>query len=174
MKLRHVDKPQYRKMTNQVQFGVIAILAISSLVFGQMLIAILSSATVVAGQPTGNFYFNFGGVIMGLMLCTLVVKHGRKKPQYADVYYVWQLKQLQNKIYRKLNAVQQAAADNNVNALTILCFYYKSLAVVYELDNNTLTMTEVNRQVSLLEQQIQDSHLSCNADDFSVELLSDF
>lgn len=174
MKLRHVDKPQYRKMTNQVQFGVIAILAISSLVFGQMLIALLSSATVVSGQPTGNFYFNFGGVIMGLMLCTLVVKHGRKKPQYADVYYIWQLKQLQNKIYRKLNAVQQAAADNNVNALTILCFYYQSLAIVYELDNNTLTMTEVNRQISLLEQQIQDKNLSCNADDFKVELLGDF
>ncbi|WP_434950306.1 DUF3087 family protein [Shewanella sp. HL-SH4] len=174
MKLRHVDKPQYRKMTNQVQFGIIAILAISSLVFGQMLIAILSSATVVAGQPTGNFYFNFGGVIMGLMLCTLVVKHGRKKPQYADVYYVWQLKQLQNKIYRKLNAIQQAAADNNVNALTILCFYYQSLAIVYELDNNTLTMTEVNRQISVLEQQIQDKNLSCNADDFSVEQLGDF
>ena len=59
MRLRHVDKPQYRKMTNQVQVGLIAILAISSVVFGQILIALLGSASVEAGQPTGNFYFTF-------------------------------------------------------------------------------------------------------------------
>lgn len=174
MRLRHVDKPQYRKMTNQVQIGLIAILAISSVVFGQILIALLGSASVEAGQPTGNFYFNFAGVILGLMLCTLVVKYGRVKPQYTDVYYVFQLKQLQNKIYRKLNAVQKSAADNNHDALVILCFYYQSLALVYELDNNTLTITEVNKQIAALEKQITDNQLTCDVSEFDIKLLGRF
>ncbi|MCL1141099.1 DUF3087 domain-containing protein [Shewanella gaetbuli] len=174
MKLRQVDKPQYRKVSNQVQFGLIAILAISSVIFGQILIALLGNATVEVGQPTGNFYFNFGGVILGLMLCTFVVKHFREKPQYADVFYVWQLKQLQNKIFRKLNAVQAGAADNDVKALTILCFYYQSLALVYELDNNTLTMSEVNKQLAQLKQQIDDHNLTVNVDEFEPALLADF
>ena len=174
MRLRHVDKPQYRKMTNQVQVGLIAILAISSVVFGQILIALLGSTSVEAGQPTGNFYFNFAGVILGLMLCTLVVKYGREKPQYSDVYYVFQLKQLQNKIYRKLNAVQKSAAENNHDALVILCFYYQSLALVYELDNNTLTITEVNKQIAALEKQIADNQLTCDVSEFDIKLLARF
>lgn len=174
MKLVQVDKAQYRKMTNQVQFGLIAILAISSLAFGQILIAFLGAEPVVSGEPTGNFYFNFGGVILGLMLCTFVVKHGRKKPQYADVYYVWQLKQLQNKIFRKLNAVQQVASNNDAQALTILLFYYQSLALVYQLDNNTLTLSDVNRELDKLTQQIETNGLVCNVDDFRSDWLAKY
>ncbi|QIR15754.1 DUF3087 domain-containing protein [Shewanella aestuarii] len=174
MKLVQVDKVQYRKMTNQVQFGLIAILAVSSLAFGQLLIAFLGAPPVASGESTGNFYLNFGGVILGLMLCTLVVKHGRKKPQFADVYYVWQLKQLQNKIYRKLNAVQQAASDNDTKAVTILLFYYQSLALVYQLDNNTLTLSDVNRELAKLNQQIETNGLVCDIDDFRSDWLTEY
>ena len=87
---------------------------------------------------------------------------------------MWQLKQLQNKIYRKLKSVQQAAKDNNRNALVILSFYYQSLALVYELDNNTLTISNVNNELEKLQQCIDAAGVSVDVDEFTPEMLQAF
>ena len=58
--------------------------------------------------------------------------------------------------------------------MVILCFYYQSLALVYELDNNTLTITEVNKQIAALEKQISDNQLSCDLNEFDIKLLGHF
>ncbi|MDF5271702.1 DUF3087 family protein, partial [Vibrio parahaemolyticus] len=65
---------------------------------------------------------------------------------------VWKLKQLQNKIFRKLKSIKAASAEHDVKALTILKFYYTTQSQVFELDNNTLTMSSVNKELEAIEQ----------------------
>ena len=69
-----------------------------------------------------------------------------------EVLYVWKLKQLHNKIFRKLKSIKAAASNDDVKALTTLKFYYKTQQQVFELDNNTLTMSSVNKELEAIEQ----------------------
>ena len=69
-----------------------------------------------------------------------------------EVLYVWKLKQLHNKIFRKLKSIKAAASNDNVKALTTLKFYYTTQRQVFELDNNTLTMSSVNKELEAIEQ----------------------
>ncbi|MCL1115441.1 DUF3087 domain-containing protein [Shewanella basaltis] len=174
MKLVKIDKSQYRSVNNQVQIGLVVILAILSLVFGQLMIYFFGVKPLPGAESTGNFHLNFTGVILALMVCSLLVRNLREKPKFYEVYYVWQLKQLQNKIFRKLKALQQAAKDNNRDALVILSFYYQSLALVYELDNNTLTMSNVNNELDKLQQAIDAAGFTINTDEFTQEMLQAF
>ena len=69
-----------------------------------------------------------------------------------EVLYVWKLKQLHNKIFRKLKSIKAAASNDDVKALTTLKFYYTTQQQVFELDNNTLTMNSVNKELEAIEQ----------------------
>ncbi|QBF82673.1 DUF3087 domain-containing protein [Shewanella maritima] len=173
MKLAVINKKQYRMMNNRVQLGLVAILAILSVVFGQVLIAFWGAEAMPDGS-TGNFNLNLLGVILAVMVCTVLVRVNRNKPLFFEVYYVWQVKQLQNKIFKKLAAIQSAAKDDNQDALIILLFYYQSLAMVYELDDNTLTMSKVNAELEQVQNQIDSLNLGITADDFDESLLGKF
>jgi hypothetical protein len=89
------------------------------------------------------------------------------------VYYVWQIKQQQNAIYRKLKKIK-AAADDDVNALIILNFYYTSLKQIYLLDDNTLTMSKLDKDISELNTRIENKNLTLSTDQFNKSLLVDY
>jgi len=174
MKLVNIDKSRYRSVNNQVQIGLVATLAILSLVFGQLMIYFFGVKQLAGVESTGNFHLNFTGFILAIMACSLLVRNLRHKPRFYEVYYVWQLKQLQNKIFRKLKSVQQAAKDNNRDALVILSFYYQSLSLVYNLDNNTLTISNVNNELDKLQQCIDAAGYSIDVEEFTPEMLQAF
>jgi len=174
MKLVKINKSQYRSVNNWVQIGLVATLAILSLILGQLMIYFFGIKPSPGAESTGHFYLNFTGVILALMVCSLLVRNLRTKPKFYEVYYVWQLKQLQNKIYRKLKSIQQAAKDNNRDALVILSFYYKSLALVYGLDNNTLTISNVDNELDKLQQCIDSAGFSIDVDEFTPDMLQAF
>ncbi|MCE9687647.1 DUF3087 domain-containing protein [Shewanella sp. AS16] len=161
MKLISIDKQLYRKRTNRLLLGLVASLSLLSLSFGAALIAAFGAAPV-AGEPTGNFHWNLLGVILALLLLSCVLHGQRKRPWLKEVYYVWQLKQLHNRIYRKLAKIKLAAARQQPQALIILSFYYASLKQVYLLDNNTLTLSTLERDMATLAELIrqQDSEVS--------------
>ena len=69
-----------------------------------------------------------------------------------EVLYVWKLKQIHNKIYRKLKNIKAAASSDDLKALTILKFYYTTQRQVFDLDNNTLTMSSVNKELEAIEE----------------------
>tara|TARA_R110001592_G_scaffold216572_2_gene470185 strand:+ start:1018 stop:1554 length:537 start_codon:yes stop_codon:yes gene_type:complete len=174
MKLVNINKSQYRSVNNQVQIGLVATLAIFSVILGQLMIYFFGVKPLPGAEATGNFHLNFTGVILALMVCVFLIRNLRSKPKFYEVYYVWQLKQLQNKIYRKLKSIQLAAKDNNRDALVILRFYYQSLALVYELDNNTLTISNVNNELDKLQKCIDAAGISVDADEFTPDMLQAF
>ena len=191
MKLKDIDKAVYRKHLNIIIVGFIASLLTLALVYGQALIMLFADSTQLLATPanvtTGelvneakgtesNFSYNFMGVLLALLTCVFALHRLRFSAFFSEVYYVWQVKQQQNLIYRKLKKIKVAAeaGDVNVNALIILNFYYASLKQVYLLDDNTLTMSKLNTDINELNSQLENLNLTLSTDQFEPSMLADF
>ena len=168
MQLIKIDKTRYRKHLNIIIVGFITVLLVLALVFGQLLIASFGQ------EGISNFKYNLLGVILSLLACAAILHQLKSSAFFTEIYYVWQVKQLQNLIYRKLKKIKAAASNGENDALIILSFYYQSLQQVYQLDDNTLTITKVNKDQSDLQEIIANKNLDISAEQFDKKLLSSY
>jgi len=168
MQLVKIDKALYRKNLNIIIGGFIATLLVLSLVFGQLLIMSF------AQEGVSNFKLNLLGVVLALLACAAILHSLKTSLFFKEVYYVWQLKQCQNSIFRKLVKIKAAAKSDDNNALIILMFYYQSLKLVYLLDDNTLTMSKVEQELNALQERVSDNKLILTAEQFDKSLLSSY
>ncbi|HHF2872322.1 DUF3087 domain-containing protein [Vibrio diabolicus] len=152
MEIKKINKDIYKKKVNLVIGGFVALLAISSLAFSTLLIVLFGNTEVVPEQSTGNFHWNLIGVVLAVATSLSLLNQIKTRPYMEEVLYVWKLKQLHNKMFRKLKSIKAAASNDDVKALTTLKFYYKTQQQVFELDNNTLTMNSVNKELEAIEQ----------------------
>lgn len=188
MQLIEINKARYRKHLNIVIVGFIVSLLVLSLCFGAVLISlfstvgevmeveqVLSAATdLVQGEEETNFRYNLLGVILAL-LANAAILHSIKGSEYfKEVYYVWQIKQIQNLIFRKLKKIKPAAKEGQKEALIILSFYYQSQKQVYSLDDNTITLTTVENEIAKVEQLIEDNGLDISNTQFDKSLLATY
>ncbi len=151
MKIKEINKEVYRKKVNLVIGGFVVLLAVSSLAFSTLLISLFGNTNIQPEQSTGNFHWNLIGVLLSLATSLSLLNQFKTRPYMKEVLYVWKLKQVHNKIYRKLKSIKAAASDD-WKALTILKFYYTTQKQVFELDNNTLTMSNVNKELEVIEE----------------------
>jgi len=168
MQLINIDKVRYRKHLNIVIVSFIATLLVLALIFGQLLIISFGQ------EEVNNFRYNLLGVVLSLLACMAALHTLRTSDYFKEIYYVWQIKQIQNLIYRKLKKVKKAAKDSNEEALIILTFYYKSQQQVYQLDDNTLTISKVNKALTDLEEVIDNKDLTINVDQFDKKMITSF
>ncbi|MCF7370874.1 DUF3087 domain-containing protein [Vibrio sp. J2-3(2022)] len=152
MEIKKINKDIYKKKANLVIGGFVALLAISSLAFSTLLIVLFGNTQAVPEQSTGNFHWNLIGVVLAVATSLSLLNQIKTRPYMEEVLYVWKLKQQHNKIFRKLKSIKAAASNDDVKALTTLKFYYKTQQQVFELDNNTLTMNSVNKELEAIEQ----------------------
>ncbi|WDE14108.1 DUF3087 family protein [Thalassomonas haliotis] len=127
-----------------------------------------------APEATGNFRYNLLGVILALLACAALLHQLKNSRYFHEIYYVWQLKQLQNLIYRRLKKIEQAANNGDIDALVILSFYYAGLKQVYLLDDNTLTLGKVEQDITRLETLASAQGISLEAQQFSADLIKKF
>lgn len=170
MTLIDIDKDTYRKHLNVVIISFVFGFAILSLLFGQVLISAFSSG--VEGES--HFRFNLMGVVIGLAISSFTLSRFRKHAYFKEIYYVWQLKQLQNAIYRKVAKIKPQAMEGNIDALQTMDFYYRSLAQVYTLDNNTLTMNELVKNHQIIKDKAQEFQMTLAQTSFDKKVLSNF
>ncbi len=168
MLLTDIDKIRYRKHLNIVIAGFIGLLLVLALLFGQVLIASF------AQEDVNNFRYNLLGVVLSLLACAAILHTLKCSDFFIEIYYVWQVKQIQNLIYRKLKKIKSAAKNDDINAYVVLSFYYQSLKQVYQLDDNTLTINKVDKDLSDLQQIIVSKNLPVNVEKFDKNLLSSF
>jgi hypothetical protein len=168
MQLINIDKARYRKHLNIVIGGFIVTLLILSLVLGQLLIASFGQ------EGINNFRYNFLGVVLALLACGAVLHSVKNSLFFKEIYYVWQVKQIQNLIFRKLKKIKAAAENDEANALIILLYYYQSLQQVYQLDDNTLTITSVDKKLNELQETITNKCLDISAEQFTKKLLDSY
>ena len=165
MQLININKARYRKHLNIVIAGFIVTLLILALVFGQLLIASFGQENI------SNFRYNLLGVVLALLACAAILHSLKNSVFFKEIFYVWQLKQVQNLIYRKLKKIKVGVNNNESNAMIILLFYYQSLQQVYQLDDNTLTIANVDKQLNDLQETITNKCLKINAEQFNKKLL---
>lgn len=187
MTLTDIDKKTYQRRLNQVIIGFIVTFAVLAVTFGAILIALftdpltvdnitVSSITnaVEQGGQSSNFRFNLLGVILALLACAAILHQLKDRAFFYEIYYVWQLKQIQNIVYRRLKKIKQASITGDENALLILSFYYASLKQLYTLDDNTITMSSIEAEISKLEQLIAEQGKEIKLEQFTKALVSGY
>lgn len=171
MQLQQIDKVRYRKHLNMASVMATAVLIAFALFYGQVLIHFF------AEPDDNNFKLNLVGVVLGVFSLLIAFNLVRKHPYLTEVMYVWDLKQENNKIYRKLHHIKSALSDSdntNIDAITILNYYYAASKQQYNLDNNTLTMETLTADIAKLDALITEKQLTINVDDYNLALLKQF
>ena len=174
MRLQKIDKEQYRRKMNVLLIGLVASLAISAIGFGSLLIELFGSTDNLAGESTGNFHLNLLGVVLAIALNAFIASKIKTHPYLNEAVYVWNLKQIHNQIYRKLKKIKAASESGNRNALTILFFYYTTQKQVYDLDNNTLTISSVQNALENIENEARNWGIELSLNDFTKEMIAEF
>lgn len=173
MKLIEIDKPTYRKNLNKAIIAFVLSFAVLAVVYGAMLIHFFADAAI-EGEAVNNFRFNLFGVLLALLTCAAVLNQYKHHIFLQEVYYVWQLKQLHNQIYRRLKKIKTAAENAEADAFIVLNFYYTSLQQVYLLDDNTLTISKVEQDLAQLREKWQAHHLTVTIEQFQPSLIKTF
>ncbi|MDO6687800.1 MULTISPECIES: DUF3087 family protein [unclassified Agarivorans] len=145
MQLKPVNKDIYQTRSRYSYIGISALLTLFTLVWSTLFIALFSIGS-------DNFYLNLMGVVAAVLSIVPVVLFCKTKPWFAEVIYVWELKQELNKINRKMASLSRASKHGDAIAFSIIKFSYLGSRQIWELDDNTLMLSEL----ALSEQKLDE------------------
>jgi hypothetical protein len=134
----------------------------------------LNEETTEFAAQESNFKYNFLGVFLALLSCGVILNKLKRTSFFTEIYYVWQMKQVHNKIFRKLKYIKKALKNDDETAMLILTFYYQGLIQIYQLDDNTITMPTLTKDIEKLEAQISEKGISVNIEDFELTMVKSF
>jgi len=168
MKLRPIDKNRYRKHYKIVFAAIVIALIAISLGCSNLLIHWLSS------PDESHFTLNLAGFVVAVLSVAYTVYRLRDHPFMDEAVYVWNLKKQLNLIYRKQHKIEPLIEDNNVDAMVIMNYMYQGSKQLYELDDNTITMSDLAIKTSHLNTKLEEKGLKLNTDDYDSGLLAQF
>jgi len=164
MKLEAINKALYKERRSRIQWAMVAGLFVTSLGFAE-----LYRYLFVGGES--SLALNAAGVATGVAIVTFVLFRLRDTEYFMEVNYVWKLKQELNRIYRASKKLDQALEEGTAEALTIKLFSLEGSRQVYDLDDNTLTMSELVKELDALKERIEEAGLTISPDDYRPGLL---
>lgn len=167
MKLEIINKATYRKHLNIVIAICVVALAVLSLSISQAAIYLFTD------REGSHFWLNVLGVVIAVASIARMLKKYSTHPFMHEVFYVWQLKQQINAIYRQFKKIEKRAYESHadVEALIILSFYYRACEQLYQLDDNTITMSALVKKSNQLAEYIETKQLTIKAEDYQPEML---
>lgn len=168
MELEDISKPLYRSRFNKLMIAIVVALFILALGIGQGLIALFPV------DEGSHFAHNLSGVITAALIVSSLVYRYRHHPAMYEVMYVWRLKQELNRIYRKQRAVLAAVDEGDATAMTIMNFSYKGSRQLYELDDNKVTMDELDAAEAELLGKAEAKGLTLRLEDYRRGLLDNY
>ncbi len=166
MQLHSVDKTLYQQRYKRVAIGLAASLAVLSLGFSTILIALMGSS-----EQGSNTALNAAGVLLAAVVLISALQKLKHKPYFEEVAYVWALKQELNQITRRMRKIKAAAEQGDANAMTVLNFSYAGSEQLWQLDDNTLVMEELRGWQAELEELKQRFDVQVALEDYRRELL---
>ena len=168
MKLIQIDKARYRKHLNHVIVACVIALAVGSLVISQTLIALFP-------DPSGShFHWNLLGVVVCSLLVGFVLNKYRNHDYMTEIVYVWELKKALNKITRKMPKLKAAGREGNADALLAIHYSYAGSRLLWQLDDNTITMDELAIKQAELDSVAEKYNLSLDAERYDEAILKNF
>lgn len=165
MQLQQIDKSRYDKHFKMVFALIVVALLCVSLLVSTLLIHLV-------GNPDGgNFWLNFAGVVVGAITIATFLDRFRAHPFLTEVVYVWDLKQMLNRIQRKQEKLKAAIAEGDRNAMIIMNFHFNGARQLYELDDNTITMDQLLEEEAAFHRRMAEHGVSLTLDEFDPRLL---
>ncbi|MBF7073563.1 DUF3087 domain-containing protein [Glaciecola sp. MH2013] len=168
MKLIKVDKRRYRKHLNYLIIACIAALLIGSLGISQTLIALYPD------ESGSHFHWNLTGVVITSAIVGFALNKIKHHDFMTEVYYVWRLKQVLNKIHRKMMKLKSAADSGDVVAMTAIQYSYAGSRLLWELDDNTIIMDQLALDQAALNTLAEKHHIKLDIETFSLDSLKTF
>ena len=168
MQLIQIDKARYRKHLNRVIIGCGLALAVGSLAISQILIALFPD------ESGSHFHWNLLGVIITSITIGWALNKYRSHDYMTEVVYVWELKQALNKITRKMAKLKAAGREGNPQALLAIHYSYAGSRLLWQLDDNTITMDELAIKQAELDSVAAKFNVTLNADDYDDVILKQF
>ncbi|MGO2076374.1 DUF3087 domain-containing protein [Pseudoalteromonas sp. AOP31-A2-14] len=168
MQLIEINKSRYRKHLNRVIVGCGLALAAGSLAISQTLI------TLFPDESGSHFHWNLLGVIVTSLTIAYALNKYRTHNYMTEVVYVWELKQTLNKITRKMAKLKVAGREGNPEALLAIHYSYAGSRLLWQLDDNTITMDELAIKQAELDNVAEKFNVTLNADDYDAKILQKF
>ena len=165
MRLIDIDKKRYRKHLNWVFAGIAV--ALTAIAIGASAIMIEMFST----PEESHFWLNLAGVVIAVALVVTLLQKLRPHPFMKEVVYVWELKQVLNRIHRRERKLEAAVEAGNPEALIMLNFYYRGSKQLYELDDNLVTMDELVDKIRYHDKRIAEAGLTTDTDAFDPAML---
>jgi len=91
-----------------------------------------------------------------------------------EVAYVWDLKQVLNRINRKMLKLKAAAQEGNINALLAINFSYAGSRLLWELDDNLIIMDQLAIDQAEIDSLAMKYNLTLKAEDYDEAVLKEF
>lgn len=168
MKLKEIDKARYRKHLNIVMFSM----AVALIIIAQGTSALF---IYVFSQPdASHFYHIIAAVAAAAAIVIYVVNKYRHHTYMTEVVYVWNLKQQLNKIQRKQRKIKPAVESDDKDAMIVMNFMYRGSKQLYELDDNTITIEDLDLLIKALDHRMERAGLSLSTDLFKPGLLDQY
>jgi len=168
MQLIDIDKARYRKHLKIVFAGCAVSLAVGSLALSQTLIAVFPH------ESGSHFHWNLLGVIVSAVTIGWLLNRYRQHDFMREVTYVWDLKQALNKINRKMRKLEAAAQQGDRDALLAMQYSYAGSRLLWQLDDNTLTLDELAIKQLELDRLAEKFHLTLSVADYDEKILTKF
>ena len=170
MELKQIDKTLYKQRLNRFQGGLVAMLFVVGLGASTLYIELFGNA------EGSNFIFNVAGVVTAVLAGILLFNLIKEKPYMMEIRYMWKLKQELNRIYRaskKLEAALEQDDDSDLlhRALIIRYFSLHGSKHLYQLEDNTLTLDDLNKQIEEFDQRLASLGKTISVNDYRPELI---
>lgn len=164
MRLENINKARFKKHLNWFQGTLVVALLLLSVGFSQLYIYLWSTGE-------SNFWLNVAGVVTAAGLLGFVVNRIKEQPFMYEIMYVWRLKNELMRIYRHTKRLDAALAKGESVAYIIKYFHLHGSKLLYQLEDNTVTMDELNRQIREFDKVLVERHLTISAEDYEPSLL---
>jgi hypothetical protein len=165
MKLTDIDKARYRKHLRWVFAGIAMALTAIAIGASAILIRLLST------PEESHFWLNVAGVVIAVALVVTLLQRLRPHPLMKEVVYVWELKQMLNRIHRREPELEPAAEAGDPQALVIMNFFYRGSKQLYELDDNLVTIEELIDKIRYHDKRLAEAGLTTDTDTFDPAML---
>lgn len=168
MHLKQIDKPRYSRHYKIVFTSMAVALLVITVAASSLIIHLFGS------DGESHFWFNVIGVIIAAATIFYTLTKLRHHPFMIEVVYVWDLKQVLNKIYRKQRHIEKKIEEGDQDAMVIMNYQYRGSKQLYQLDDNTLTLTDLNSKIKQLDIRMSAAGLSSSTDVFDIGMLDQF
>jgi hypothetical protein len=168
MQLIDINKKRYRRHLNYIIVACVVSLIIGCLAISQLLIAVFPD------ESGSHFHWNLTGVVITSLLIGLILNKYRTHDFMIEVAYVWDLKQVLNRINRKMLKLKVAAQEGNINALLAINFSYAGSRLLWELDDNLIIMDQLAIDQAEIDSLAMKYNLTLKAEDYDEAVLKEF